>query len=86
LFETHQHRMVRAGLQFQKDQEAARERERERQERERIEAERNSSEALRARNIAMMQATQAEAIAKQQAIERANPEAQAAQKPRETPS
>ena len=80
MLETHLQSIARAGLQYQKDQAAALELERERQEKERIEAERNSPEALRARDIAMMQTTQAEAIAKQQAIERANAEARAAQK------
>ena len=72
MFETHQQRMARAGLQYQKDQAAAREAERERQEKARIEAEVNSPQALRARDIAKIQATQAEAIARQQAQERAN--------------
>lgn len=75
--ETHLEGIARAGLQYQKDQAAAREAEREHQEKARIEAEQNSPEALWARDIAKIQATQAEAIAKQEAQRIANLDAQA---------
>jgi hypothetical protein len=66
--ESHLQSLARAGAQYQKDQAAAREAERERAEKARLEAEANSPEAIRARDIAMIQATQAEAIVKQEAL------------------
>jgi hypothetical protein len=69
--ESHLQSIARAGAQYQKDLAAAREAERERQEQERLEAERNSPEALRERDRALMQASANEAIAKQEAVRKA---------------
>ena len=81
--ETHLQGLARAGAQYQKDMAAAREAERERAEKERIEAEANSPEAIQARFIAKTQAAHIEAIARQQAVERANFDAVARQKQEE---
>ena len=69
-----------AGLIWEEQQKEQLELERQRQEQARLENERNSPKALAERDRAMLLASADQAIAKQQAIERANAEAQAAQK------